>query len=225
MLGSGMDRQALARYIDHTLLHPTAGPEDITRICAEARTHHFYSVCVHPVFVRHAKEELTGSDVRVGTVIGFPLGANTESAKAAEARFAIEDGADELDMVMALGLFKAGSFHLVQRDIERVVEAAPETCIKVILETGWLKEQEIEHACQICIEAGAHFVKTSTGFGPGGAEPWDIERMRRCVGDRLGVKASGKIRSAAQALALIHAGASRLGTSASVEILDEIERV
>lgn len=216
-----MKRLELAQYLDHTLLTATAGEADIRQLCAQARAESMYAVCVQPCYIERARECLRDCEVRVATVVGFPLGAILSREKAYAAQLAIEQGADELDMVMALGAFKDGRNTAVIEDIRTVVEAAQGRCVKVIIETGWLDKDEVDRACDLCLQGGATFVKTSTGFGPGGAEPWCIERMRARVGDALKIKASSKIRSAAQALALIRAGADRLGTSASMEILGQ----
>lgn len=214
-----MDRRELAQYLDHTLLTATAGQKDIRQLCAQAKSEAMFAVCVSPSYIELCRQELTDSQVRIATVVGFPFGTALTRAKAFETKVAVELGADEIDMVMALGAFKDGRHAEVVEDIRAVVDAAAGRCVKVIIETGWLKNEEIDRACDLCVEGGASFVKTSTGFGPGGAEPWCVERMRARVGDQLKIKASAKIRSNAQAMALIRAGADRLGTSASMEIL------
>lgn len=217
-----MRRSELAQLLDHTLLTATAGESDIVQLCAQARAEKMFAVCVHPRYIEIAREELAPSEVRIATVVGFPLGANLSRVKAYEASAATEQGADEIDMVMALGAFKDRKDTLVVEDIRAVVQAAQGRCVKVIIESGWLNEEEVDRACDLCLEGGASFVKTSTGFGPGGAEPWCVERMRARVKDQLKIKASAKIRSAAQAIALVRAGADRLGTSASIEILGQV---
>lgn len=214
-----MRRKELAQYLDHTLLTATAGQQDIRRLCDQAKAESMYAVCVQPCYIGQSRQALEGSSVRIATVVGFPFGTALSRIKAHEASVAAEQGADELDMVMALGAFKDGRHQEVVQDIRAVVDAAAGRCVKVIIETGWLERDEVDRACDLCIEGGASFVKTSTGFGPGGAEPWCIERMRTRVKDQIKIKASAKIRSNAQALALIRAGADRLGTSASMEIL------
>lgn len=216
-----MQRAELAQYLDHTLLTATAGQQDIRHLCAQARAEKMYAVCIQPCYIALAREVLEGSDVRIATVVGFPFGTALTRVKTFETQVAVEQGADEIDMVMALGAFKDGRHAQVVQDIAAVVDAAQGRCVKVIIETGWLSKDEIDRACDLCIEGQASFVKTSTGFGPGGAEPWCIERMRARVKDQLKIKASAKIRSNAQALALIRAGADRLGTSASIEILSQ----
>ena len=214
----------LASMMDHSVLGPGAVPADISRACAEAREHRMFAVCVAPVWVQLAARGLAGSGVKVVSVIGFPHGNTLPEAKAAEARLALEAGASELDMVLQIGALKCAATELVLRDIRGVVRAARErdAPVKVILEAALLTDEEKRLACRLAEEAGAAFVKTSTGFGPGGATETDVRLLREVVGNRLGVKASGGIRSLEQALALIRAGASRLGTSASVAILADL---
>jgi deoxyribose-phosphate aldolase len=209
----------LNKYIDHTLLKPEANAEMIDKLCAEAKEHDFASVCVNPVWVKRAAERLKGTDVKVCTVIGFPLGATTPEVKAFETRDAIANGATEVDMVLNVGALKSGDLDLVKRDIAAVVEAAGDVLVKVILETGLLTDEEKVTACQLCVEAGADYVKTSTGFGPGGATVEDIALMRKTVGPDIGVKASGGVRDRAAALAMIEAGATRIGASAGIAIV------
>ncbi|PRP90384.1 deoxyribose-phosphate aldolase [Enhygromyxa salina] len=211
----------LARLIDHTLLVPSATASAIDQLCAEARTRELFSVCVNPCWVTRAKRQLAGSEARVCTVIGFPLGATTTASKAAEARVAVEHGADELDMVMNVGWFLDGRHDQVRDDIARVVDAAQGRVVKVILEIALLEAEMIADASALAVAGGASFVKTSTGFGPGGATVEAVAVMRRAVGETIGVKASGGIRDAATARAMIEAGASRIGASASLRILDE----
>jgi deoxyribose-phosphate aldolase len=210
----------LARLIDHTLLKPSATPEAIDELCREARERGVFSVCVNPCWVTHAKRRLAGSEVAVCTVIGFPLGANTTRIKAAEARLAVEEGADELDMVMNVGWFLAGRHEAVREDVAAVVAEAGGRVVKVILEVALLEHAQIGPACELAVAGGASFVKTSTGFGPGGATVEAVAAMREAVGDEIGVKASGGIRSAATARAMLEAGATRIGASASAAILD-----
>jgi deoxyribose-phosphate aldolase len=214
----------LAAFIDHSVLSPGAVPADVVRACAEAREHGMRAVCVAPVWVALAARELAGSPVRVASVIGFPHGNSLPEAKAQEARLALQAGASELDMVLQVGGLRCGDIALVLRDIAGVVHAARErgALVKVILETALLTDAEKRLGCQLAEQAGADFVKTSTGFGPGGATETDVRLLRAAVGDRLGVKASGGIRSLEQALAMIRAGATRLGSSASVSILAEL---
>jgi deoxyribose-phosphate aldolase len=206
--------------IDHTLLRPEATPEQIRRLCAEARAWGVANVCVNPIYVPQAAATLRGSGVGVCTVVGFPLGANRTDTKGAEARRAVADGADELDLVIAIGRLKAGDADYVEADMAAVVAAAGGRPVKAILETPLLTAAEIALGCRLASRAGADFVKTCTGFGPGGATAADVARMRREAGDRMGVKAAGGIRGAETARALIAAGATRLGTSATGAILD-----
>jgi len=214
-----MRRRELARMIDHTLLKPTATETQIEALCSEAAKHGFYSVCVNPSWLENCLTQLSDSDVKVCTVIGFPLGANDTLSKAAEARIAIEKGADELDMVMNVGQLLDGNHDYVQEDILAVVGAANGLPVKVIIEICYLSDEQIVEACEIAKNAGASFVKTSTGFGPSGATEEAVWFMRNTVGKNMGVKASGGIRDYATAIRMIEAGANRLGTSASVEII------
>jgi len=216
-----MTRGTLAQYVDHTILRPDATDTDVRKLCDEAVRYGFFAVCVNPVNLTLAAQSLAGSGVKVCSVIGFPLGATPSEIKAAEARRAAADGADELDMVFNLGAFKAGRDDRVRDDIVAVVGAAPGKTIKVIIETGLLTDAEKVRAAKLVKEAGAHFVKTCTGFSDGQATPQDVALLRRTVGPDFGVKASGKIRDLAGARALIAAGANRLGTSAGVTIVRE----
>lgn len=210
----------LNKYIDHTLLKPDATQEMIDKLCAEAKQYDFASVCVNPTWVKRASEQLAGTNVKVCTVIGFPLGANTPVTKAAETRDAITNGATEVDMVINVGALKSGDLELVKRDIQAVVEASGDVLVKVIIETGLLTEAEKVTACQLSVEAGADYVKTSTGFGPGGATVEDIALMRKTVGPDIGVKASGGVRDRAAAIAMVEAGATRIGASAGIAIVN-----
>jgi deoxyribose-phosphate aldolase len=214
-----LSRAELAAVIDHTLLRPGATAAQVEALCDEARVHGFASVCVHPTRVALATICLEGQ-VRVCTVIGFPLGANLPTVKASEACLAVADGADELDVVIALGPLKDGDRAAVVRDLSTVVTISEGRLVKAILETALLTDEEIDLACALAVDAGARFVKTSTGFGPGGATAAAVARMRRAVGPRVGVKASGGIADAATARVMLAAGADRLGASASVAILD-----
>jgi len=209
----------LARHIDHTLLKSDARAADVAKFCAEALEHEFWSVCVHGSRVAQAAALLEGSEVKVAAVIGFPLGAMDGDAKRYETEVAIDLGAQEIDLVLNIGRLKDGDDRAVFREIRDVVEAAQGVWVKVILETCLLSEEEKIRACSLSVEAGARFVKTSTGFGSGGATVEDIRLMRQVVGSALGVKASGGIRDTAMALAMLEAGATRLGTSAGVAIL------
>jgi deoxyribose-phosphate aldolase len=213
-----LTRAELAASIDHTLLRPAATRTQVEALCAEARAHKFASVCVQPSRVALAHACLSGQ-VPVCTVIGFPLGANQAAIKAAEARLAVSEGAHELDVVINIGLLRDGAHTDVVADLTGVVAAAEGRLVKVILETALLTPEEIDLACRLAVEAGAGFVKTSTGFGPGGATVAAVERMRRAVGPHIGVKASGGVGDAATARAMLAAGANRLGASASLAIL------
>lgn len=213
-----VDTTSLAGYIDHTLLKPSATDVEIKALCREAREHRFASVCVNPGWVPLAAKELGGTGIRVCTVIGFPLGATTTRSKAFEARDAVDNGAHELDMVLNVGKLKSGDLAVVYQDVRNVVIASDGRLVKVILETSLLTDEEKAIACFLCAAAGAHFVKTSTGFGGGGATVEDIALMRRIVGPNAGVKASGGVRDAAAAVAMLKAGASRIGTSSSIAI-------
>jgi deoxyribose-phosphate aldolase len=223
---SGAESEAareVARYIDHTLLKADATREEILKVCEEGVRYGFASVCINPTWVREAACALRGSGVKVCTVIGFPLGANVPDAKAYEARRAIFDGASELDMVINLGALKSGDHDLVSRDIKGIVEVAHEVgyICKVIIETALLTDDEKVSACLIAKEAGADFVKTSTGFSSGGATAADVALMRRAVGGQMGVKASGGVRDLKQAQDMIRAGATRIGASVGVKIVQE----
>ncbi|HXF70449.1 MAG TPA: deoxyribose-phosphate aldolase [Thermoflexus sp.] len=217
-------REALAAQIDHTLLRPEATPADIDRLCEEALRYGCAAVCVNPIYVARAAARLAGTPIKVATVVGFPLGASLTATKVAEATLALSQGAQEIDVVMPIGLLKAGEIEMVRADLQAVAavcHAAGALC-KVILETGLLTPEEKTLAARLAVEAGADFVKTSTGFGPGGATIEDVALLRRVVGPSIGVKAAGGIRTAEQALAMLEAGASRLGTSATVAILEAL---
>lgn len=216
-----MDKQQLAKMIDHTLLKPEVTKEQISSLIEEAKEYQFASVCLNPAWVSYAKEQLANSEVKVCTVIGFPLGATTTETKVFEAKQAVENGADEVDMVIAIGHLKSGDTDYVKNDIAKVKEAVgKEIVLKVIIETSLLTEVEKQLACQLSEEAGADFVKTSTGFSGGGATVEDIQLMHRVVGDRLQIKASGGVRSLDDAKKMVEAGASRLGASAGVQIIN-----
>ena len=213
----------IARRIDHTLLKPDSSERSIRRLCREAHRHGFASVCILPHYVSLSHEILGDSPVHVCTVIGFPLGAHRTSIKAAEAELAVAEGAREIDMVMNLAAFRSADLNLVQSDIRSVVRAAQSgIVVKVILETALLNEAEIRTACRLARDAGAHYVKTSTGFGPGGATPEAVRIMKSEVKNHMGVKASGGIRTLETALQMIEAGADRLGTSASLDIIASV---
>lgn len=212
----------IAKYIDHTLLKPETKKEEIKNICQEARDHGFFSVCVNGANVALAYEQLQGTDVKVTAVVGFPLGAMTSEAKAFETKNAINNGAKEIDMVINIGELKEGNEEEVLNDIKAVVDAAGDRAIvKVIIEACLLNNEEKILACQLAKKAGAHFVKTSTGFSTGGATVEDVQLMRETVGPEMGVKASGGVRDLKTALAMIEAGATRIGASASVSIVKD----
>jgi deoxyribose-phosphate aldolase len=212
----------ISGLIDHTILKPDATGEDVRRVCSEALRYRFASVCVNPYWVRLVATELAASPVKVCSVVGFPLGANSTVIKAAEAELAIRDGAQEIDMVLNLGELKAGNDAAVLADIRGVAEVAHRggAIVKVILETALLSDAQKVRACELAKQAGADFVKTSTGFGPGGATVADVALMRRTVGPDLGVKASGGIRTLDELRAMVEAGATRIGASASVRIVE-----
>jgi deoxyribose-phosphate aldolase len=216
---SSLDTRQMAAMIDHTLLKPEATCEQIDQLCAEATEYRFASVCINPYWVARAAKNLKGTDVKVCTVVGFPLGASHPAVKATETKQAIAEGAQEIDMVMNIGALKSGDTDAVREDIATVVEAADGILVKVILETGLLTDDEVRTASQLAKEAGAHFVKTSTGFGHGGATITAVTLMRQTVGPEMGVKASGGVRDWATAEAMIRAGATRIGASASVAIV------
>ena len=218
---SGNSPESMAKYIDHTILKPNASVEDVRRICEEAKKYKFASVCVNPSYIKFVSELLNGSGVTPCCVIGFPLGACTPESKAAEAADAVLNGAKEVDMVINVGAIKSNDWGQVKRDIEGVVAASRgRAIVKVIIETCLLTDEEKVKACTVSKIAGAHFVKTSTGFSTGGATVADVKLMRQTVGDSMGVKASGGIKDYKTALAMIQAGASRLGTSSGVDIVN-----
>ena len=209
----------IANMIDHTILKAVATKEDVKKLCNEAKEYNFFSVCINPANIEFAKKELEGSSVKVCTVIGFPLGANTSEVEAFETKDAIKKGADEVDMVINIGALKDKDYDYVLNDIKAVVDAAnKEALVKVIIETCYLTDDEKKIACELSVKAGADFVKTSTGFGTGGSTPEDIKLMREVVGPNIGVKASGGVRNQEDAKAVIKAGCSRIGASASVAI-------
>ncbi len=215
-----MDRNKLAQCIDHTLLKAATSIGQVEELCREALTWSFASVCVPPSFVAPAARFLKESSVHVGTVIGFPLGYNLFDIKLAEALRAREDGAREIDMVMQIGRFKSGDFHSVEMELRGVVEATPELVHKVIIECGLLTDREKQNAVKLVIDSGAEFVKTSTGFGPGGATVRDVGLLVKWAQGKIAVKAAGGITDPAAAVAMIEAGAERIGTSSAVQILE-----
>ncbi|MEI6914995.1 MAG: deoxyribose-phosphate aldolase [Armatimonadota bacterium] len=225
-------REQFAKMMDYTVLRATSTREDVIRVCAEARKHHFASVCVLPCWVNTAHRNLEGSDVKVGTVISFPLGANSRSVKVAEAKSALSKGADELDVVMNISAFKSGEYEIVEREVQDLVDVLQMNKmisddkgaqIKFIIETCFLSDPEKKLACEIIRDAGADFIKTSTGTAQRGATVDDIRFIRRIVGPGMGVKAAGGIRSVRQTLELLDAGANRIGTSAAVHLLENYD--
>lgn len=214
----------IASYIDHTLLKPESTKEQVIQLCKEAAEYEFASVCVNPSYVETAAVELKNSKVKVCTVIGFPLGASTSETKAFETKDAIEKGAEEIDMVVNIGAIKSGDSELVKNDIQAVVDAAKgKAIVKVIIEASLLTDEEKVLASRLSKEAGADFVKTSTGFSTGGATVADVKLMRETVGSELGVKASGGVRSLEDVQGMIDAGASRIGASSGVQIMQGLK--
>lgn len=213
-----MDKN-IAKMIDHTILKAFATENDVKQLCKEAKEYNFFSVCINPANVELAKKELEGSNVKVCTVIGFPLGSNTSEVKAFETDDAIKKGADEVDMVINIAALKDKKYDYVLNDIKAVVDASNKRAlVKVIIETCYLNDEEKKIACELSVKAGADYVKTSTGFGTGGSTPEDIKLMRDVVGPNIGVKASGGVRNQKDAKAVIEAGCSRIGASASIAI-------
>ncbi len=215
--------QDIAKFIDHTILKPEATPSEIEKLCAEAKEYRFAAVCVNPPYIKLCASLLRGTEVAVCAVVGFPLGAHTTPVKVFETRQAVADGAREIDMVINIGALKAKQFDFVRDDIRAVGDAthAGGAILKVIIEAALLTDDEKVRACELAKQAGADFVKTSTGFGPGGATAHDVALMARAVSGELGVKAAGGIRNYEQAQAMIHAGATRIGASAGVKIVAE----
>lgn len=207
------------KYIDHTLLKADSVQSQLDQLIEEAKAYDFASVCVNPCWVAYAAKALKGTDVKVCTVVGFPLGATTSATKAFETKNAIENGADEIDMVINIGLLKQGDYQAVEDDMRAVVEASGDKLVKVIIEACLLTDDEKVKACQLAVNAGVDFVKTSTGFSTGGATVSDVKLMRQTVGPDIGVKAAGGARSLEDALAFVEAGATRIGTSAGVTIM------
>jgi deoxyribose-phosphate aldolase len=218
-----ISKKDLAKMIDHTSVKPTATKDGVAKLCEEAEKYRFGSVCVNPTYVSLATRLLKETDVKVCSSVGFPFGATLPEAKAFEARRAVENGACEIDMVINIGALKSGDYETVKRDIEAVVDVKRyqnDLVVKVIIETGCLTDEEKVMACKLAKEAGADFVKTSTGFIKGGATVEDVRLMRETVGEDMGVKAAGGIRTFKQALAMIEAGANRIGTSTGVAIIE-----
>lgn len=220
-IGNSLKDKNIAAKIDHTLLKPDATPSEITELCQEAKKYHFASVCINPCYVSLCSSLLKGTEVKVCTVVGFPLGATTTEVKKFETEQAVQNGANEIDMVINVGRLKAGDYNFVENDIQQVVRTAKSygALVKVIIETALLTDEEKVKACLICKKAGADFVKTSTGFSKGGATVGDVALMKYVVGSSIGVKAAGGIRSKEDAEAMIASGADRIGASASVKIV------
>lgn len=209
----------LSKYIDHTILKASAVPQEIKQLCKEATEHQFYAVCVNGCYVRLAKDELINSDVKVAAVIGFPLGAMSTEAKVVETKICIDYGADEIDMVINVGMLKSGNHVYIEDEIFQIKKATGDKVLKVIIETCYLTNEEKKIACQLAKNSGADFVKTSTGFGTGGATLEDVKIMKSAVGDQLKIKASGGIRDKETALEYINIGVSRIGTSSGIKIV------
>mgnify|MGYP003098560942 FL=1 len=209
----------LNKYIDHTILKATASNSDVQKLCEEAIEHEFYSVCVNGCYVADAKQLLQGTDVKVAAVVGFPLGAMTTAAKVFEAKEAVENGASEIDMVINVAKLKDGEFEYVENEIRQIKEAIGDNVLKVIIETCYLTDEEKVKACELSLVAKADFVKTSTGFGTGGATYEDVKLMKSVVGDNAKVKASGGVRDKETAQKYVNLGAERLGTSSGIEIV------
>ena len=209
----------LNKYIDHTILKATASSSDVQKLCEEAIEHEFYSVCVNGCYVADAKQLLQGTDVKVAAVVGFPLGAMTTAAKVFEAKEAVENGASEIDMVINVAKLKDGEFEFVENEIRQIKEAIGDNVLKVIIETCYLTDEEKVKACELSLVAKADFVKTSTGFGTGGATYEDVKLMKSVVGDNAKVKASGGVRDKETAQKYVNLGAERLGTSSGIDIV------
>lgn len=218
-----LNSETLASFIDHTILKADATEQQVFDCCRQARENGFASVCINPVHVPMAAAQLAGSGVKVCTVIGFPLGANSSEVKAFEASVAVREGAEEIDMVINIGALKDGKYDFVENDIRGVVKASGKAIVKVIIETCYLTDEEKVKACKLAVKAGAKFVKTSTGFGPAGAAAGDVALMRAAVGKDIGVKAAGGIRSLKDAVDMLEAGASRLGASSGIKIIGELK--
>jgi len=214
-----MDKQSIAKYIDHTLLKPNAQKEDIKKLCREAAEYNFASVCVNPYYVPLAKKELSNSEVKVCTVVGFPLGADKPKVKIKETKKLLEDGADEIDMVINIGALKDKDYDMVLDEISQIKKLCGDRILKVIIETSYLSDEEKIKACELCVKANADFVKTSTGFSDKGATAEDVKLMKANISENMKVKASAGIRSYEDAVKMIEAGAERIGTSAGIKIV------
>ena len=220
-----IDLEKVSKRIDHTLLQPNASEKDIERLCDEGVKYGFAAICVNPIYVPLAYRLLKGSEIKVCTVVGFPLGSTLKEVKVLEARRAIEDGASEIDMVMNIPMFKSGRYDYVAQEIREVKEEIGDNILKVIIECCYLADEEKVRAAKIAEESGADFVKTSTGFGPSGAKLEDVRLLRSVLSEKVKVKAAGGIRSAKQAIEFLKAGADRLGTSSGVKIIQELEEM
>lgn len=218
-----LNSETLASFIDHTILKADATEQQVLDCCRQARENGFASVCINPVHVPMAAAQLAGSGVKVCTVIGFPLGASSSEVKAFEASVAVREGAEEIDMVINIGALKDEKYDFVENDIQSVVKASGKAIVKVIIETCYLTDEEKVKACKLAVKAGAGFVKTSTGFGPAGATVSDVALMRATVGNDIGVKAAGGVRSLKDAVEMLEAGASRLGASSGIKIIGELK--
>ncbi|UCH79977.1 MAG: deoxyribose-phosphate aldolase [Nitrospiraceae bacterium] len=213
----------ISRVIDHTLLAPDAGYASIVKLCEEALTHDFHSVCLHPPFIKKATAYLKGTDVQVSTVIGFPFGAHLSHVKIYEAMEAVTQGAAELDIVIHIGAVKSGEWKLVSRELEGIITATPDAVHKIIIETCYLDDEEIKRMCEIVIDSGAEYIKTSTGYGPGGARIKDVTMLKSIAGNKIGIKAAGGIKTLNELMAFINAGATRIGTSHGLRIIKELD--
>src|SRR6056297_2452935 len=209
----------LSKYIDHTYLKPVGTSKEMEKLCQEALKHNFAAVCVNPTWIEFCKDKLAKSEVKVATVIGFPLGAMTTSSKVFEAKDAIKRGADEIDMVINIGKLLDGDYEYVEKDIKEVAHACKDALLKVIIETAYLSKENVVKACQLAVKAGADYVKTSTGFASEGATIENVKLMRETVGKDIGIKAAGGVRSYEDAINMIEAGATRIGASSGVKIV------
>jgi deoxyribose-phosphate aldolase len=213
----------ISKIIDHTLLVPDASEDAMVTLCEEAVKYGFYSVCVYPTFIKKAGEVLFGSHVKVSSVIGFPSGATLPEVKIYESIVAVLNGADELDIVLNIGALKSGDWQSVARELEDIIAATPEAVHKIIIETCYLDDKEKKRVCEIVMNSGAEFIKTSSGFGPAGADVKDVKLLKSITGEQIGIKAAGGIRTLKDIMAFLDAGATRIGTSSGVEIMNELD--
>lgn len=216
---------AISRFIDHSLLRPEITEDNIVQLCDEAKKHDFFAVCVHPFFIKTAREFLCNTQIKIATVIAFPQGMSFSGVKIYEAIEAMLNGADELDVVMNVSLAKSNKWGALEKELSDVITATPGVVHKIIIETCYLTDEEKRKASIAAVNAGAEFIKTSTGFGPGGAMVGDVELIRSVTGGKTGIKAAGGIKTLKDMMALIHAGATRIGTSSGVAILKEAEKL